>query len=95
MLKKYNTLNLFAKLLVLQGVVVCATKLLPFEDVAGSYDSYPVTQIQVLELEKELSTLQWDIYKRVGPFSRLEDKFFKFKVFKTKRLWLIDVVGKE
>ena len=69
--------------------------MLPFEVVAGSYDSYPVTQIRVSESEKELSTLQWDIYKRVGPFGRLEDKFFKSKVFKTKRLWLIDVVGKE
>jgi hypothetical protein len=44
-LKKHNTLNLFAKLLALQGVVVCAAKLLLFKDVASSYNSYPVTQI--------------------------------------------------
>jgi len=59
-LEKHNTLNLFAKLSALQGVVVCAAKLLPFEDVAGSYDSYPVTQIRVSESEEELSTLQCD-----------------------------------
>jgi len=39
--------------------------------------------------------IQWDTYKRVGPFGRSEDKFFKSKVFKTERPWLIDVVGKE
>jgi hypothetical protein len=58
MLEKHNTLNLFAKLSVLQGVVVYAAKLLLFKDIAGSYNSYPVTQIRVLELEEELSTLQ-------------------------------------
>jgi hypothetical protein len=42
-LEKHNTLNLFAKLSALQSVVVYVTKLLPFKDVAGFYNSYPIT----------------------------------------------------